>query len=165
MGDNKAVTLGPPNKAASHVVAIAVVLLLGSLALLAAIAAEVVSAVDFRRGSGQPLTALLNPRVELLGMLPALCCVFGLVAGLGLVWLREWARRVTLYLATVPVTFDSLLVLFRPAFLFPPDVHGAMLTIGDFGYAVCVYSLVVLTPLSAWWLIVLTRARVRAQFR
>jgi hypothetical protein len=152
-------------KSAPHVTAIAVVLLLGSLTVLAAITADVVSAVDILRRSGQPLTSLLNARVDVLGVLPGIFSLLGLTAALGLLRQREWARRTTLYLATVPVTLYSLLVVLRPSFLFPPDVQGAILTIGDLGYAVCVYSVVGLVPITTWWVIVLTRVQVRAQFR
>lgn len=98
-------------------------------------------------------------------MLPGIFSLLGLAAAPGLLRLREWARRTTLFLATVPVALYSLLVILRPAFLFPPDVQSALLIIGDLGYAVCVYSLVVLVPTSVWCLAVLTRADVRAQFR
>jgi len=57
MGHNRSATIGPPMKATPHVTGIAVILLLGSLTVLVAIAAEVVSAIDIlRRGAASHLT-------------------------------------------------------------------------------------------------------------
>jgi hypothetical protein len=81
--------------------------------------------------------------------------------------LREWARKSAIFLSVVPVISCASLLLFRPDAVFPSDAGSqyAILTVGSLGTVICAYLLVIQVPLSAWWLILFTSAKVRAQFR
>jgi hypothetical protein len=110
----------------------------------------------------------LDPAFYIVYMvLPMLFGLLGIVCACGLLGLREWARKGTLFLATVPVLVCVLLVLFHPSAVFPPDPgQGAILAFGGGVYLVLfVCLLVVLIPVSIWWQILLTRESVRSQFR
>jgi hypothetical protein len=110
----------------------------------------------------------LDPAFYIVYMvLPMSFGLLGIVCALGLLRLREWARKGTLFLATVPVLVCVLLVLFHPSAVFPPDPgQGTILAFGGGVYlALFVYLLVVLIPISIWWQILLTREGVRSQFR
>ena len=110
----------------------------------------------------------LGPAFYIVYMiLPMLFGLMGIVCASGLLGLREWARKGTLFLATVPVLVCVLLVLFHPSAVFPPDPgQGAILAFGGGVYLVLfVCLLVVLVPVSIWWQILLTRESVRSQFR
>lgn len=110
----------------------------------------------------------LHPAVYIVYMiLPMLFGLMGIVCACGLLGLREWARKGTLFLATVPVLVCVLLVVFHPSAVFPSDPgQGAILAFGGGVYfALFVCLLVVLIPVSIWWQIMLTRESVRSQFR
>jgi hypothetical protein len=63
--------------------------------------------------------------------------LFGLIAvatSIGLVFLREWARKATLFLATAPVLGCALLLILRPPSVLPrarPDEQAALMTVGS----------------------------------
>ena len=151
-------------KASAAVTAVAGGLALGSLAILAGLALEFVGAVSICRNTGQPMSVLITPRVAALGFLPAIFGFLGLAAAVGLLCVREWARKTTLFLALAPLIVYLPIVILRPAIIFPPETGGSFLVVGDLAYALCVYSLVLMSPLSLWWIILLTRKEVRSQF-
>jgi hypothetical protein len=93
--------------------------------------------------------------------------LLGMASSIGLLCMREWARKTTLFLATVPVSVYVLLVILRPRALFPPDPgQGAILAFGGGVYVVfLVCLLTVLIPVSIWFRKVITRESVRSQFR
>jgi hypothetical protein len=109
-----------------------------------------------------------NPAFYIVYMLlPLLFGGLGIVCACGLFGLREWARKGTLFLATVPVLVCVLLVLFHLSGVFPPDPgQGAILAFGGGVYlALFAYLLVFLIPVSIWWQILLTRERIVGHFR
>ncbi len=95
--------------------------------------------------------------------------LLGLVTSFGLVRLREWARQLTLFLSTVPVIGGALMILVRPASIFPAaklDEHDALMTVGSgFMLVIYLYLLAFLIIISAWWLILFTRISIKAQFQ
>jgi hypothetical protein len=158
------------------VIAVAVVEFLGSALALLVSLVFLQSDIELYRMSEKfvhiygPASAFhfLGPAVYIVYMiLPMLFGLLGIVCACGLLGLREWARKGTLFLATVPVLVCVLLVLFHPSAVFPPDPgQGAILAFGGGIYlALFVYLLVVLIPVSIWWQILLTRESVRSQFR
>ena len=151
--------------ASPSVAAVAIALMLASLVILAGEAIQVVGAVHILQGSGQPLSAFVSARPIVFLALPVTFSLLGLVAAVGLLASREWGRRTVLFLATVPVTIYSFLVLFQPIALFGRHGGGGILTIGNLALSVCVYALLLFVPLSLWWLILLTREGIRSQFR
>jgi hypothetical protein len=110
----------------------------------------------------------LDPLVYLTYIFfPLAIGLLGMASSIGLLCMREWARKTTIFLATVPVSICVLLVILRPRALFPPDPgQGALLAFGGGVYLVLlVYLLIVLIPISVWFLKVLTRESVRSEFR
>jgi hypothetical protein len=103
------------------------------------------------------------------GILPLCFSLLGIATSIGLFRLREWARKVTIFLSTVPVVSCGLLLLLNPKWVYPrakPGEQYAILTIGSgFEYHKHVLLFLILIPLSIWWLVVLTRQTVRSQFR
>ncbi|HEY6267819.1 MAG TPA: hypothetical protein VIX11_05945 [Candidatus Acidoferrum sp.] len=158
------------------VMAVAVVEFLGSVLALLVSLLFLQSDIELYRMSEKfvhiygPASAFhfLDPAFYIVYMiLPMLFGLLGIVCACGLLGLREWARKGTLFLATVPVLVCMLLVLFHPGAVFPPDPgQGAILALGGGVYLVLfVCLLVVLIPVSIWWQILLTRESVRSQFR
>ena len=95
--------------------------------------------------------------------------LLGLVTSIGLLRLREWARQLTLFLATVPVLGCALMILARPASIFPAagsDEHDALMTVGSgFILVIYLYLLAFLIVISAWWLVLFTRTRIKERFQ
>jgi len=98
--------------------------------------------------------------------------LFGLMAvatSIGLVFLREWARKATIFLAAAPVLGCALLLVLRPPSILPrakPNEQLALMTVGS-GLLFDIYLslFLILIPISVWWLILFTRTSVRSQFR
>jgi len=80
--------------------------------------------------------------------------------------MREWARKMAIFLSVAPVTICGLLLLLHPDAIFPPDVGAkyAILAVGDLGIVVYACMFVILIPVSVWWLILFTRKSVYSQF-
>jgi hypothetical protein len=110
------------------------------------------------------LTSLLTTRIEALCIIPVIFCLLGLAAAGGLLFVKEWARKAALFLALAPLVVYLPIIFYHPASIFPHTAHGTILTIRDFGFVLGVYSVVILSPFSAWWLVVLTRPGVRSEF-
>jgi hypothetical protein len=146
------------------VMAFASVILFGSLVLLVGVIAEFVSAVEICHRTAHPVTTLMNVRVAFLGVFPGIIGILGFLAAFGLFRLRTWARRIALYLASVPVTVYAILAVLKPQSIFPPQPRGAISAVGDLGYAFCIYLVAFFAPLSLWALILLTRREIRSQF-
>ena len=96
--------------------------------------------------------------------LPLLFSLVAVMASIGLLWCREWARRMTLCLATFPVLGCILFLIFYH----PQVAWGPGQTIDnpyDVTRPIGKISLVILTPVSIWWWALFTRDSVRSQFR
>jgi|SRR5208282_75568 hypothetical protein len=77
-----------------------------------------------------------------------------IIAALGLLFLKNWARRMSLCMATVcfcACAVGKMLYKQQPGFDFMPEILDLLLLI--------------LTLVSAWWWILFTRRSVRAQFQ
>jgi len=120
-------------------------------------------------GPGAPIRfEFLNPLVYLTYIFfPLAIGLLGMASTIGLLCMREWARKATIFLATFPVSVCVLLLILRPKTLFPRDPgQGAMLVFGGGVYLVLLMCLLIfLIPISIWFRYVLTRESVRSQFR
>ena len=93
--------------------------------------------------------------------LPFLFSLVALVTSIGLLRRREWARKATLGLATLPVSACILFLIFHH----PQDADGALFAVPGVSRQIGKILLAILTPASIWWWILLTRDAVRSQFR
>lgn len=103
------------------------------------------------------------------GLVPMCFGLLSAATGVGLFLLHEWARKATLFLATVPVLTFAVLILVNPSWIFPrpgPYEQYGLLTIGSgIFYLVYLYALLLLVPISIWWLALFTRPRAISQFK
>jgi len=145
----------------------AAVLLMGSVLILLAIVLMFTNAVESYRIAGKPLSGIVNARLFAYGVLPVCFSLLGVITSVGLLGLREWARKMAIFLSVGPMTICGLLLLLRPAAIFPPDAGAkyAILAVGDLGIVVYACMFVILVPVSVWWLVLFTRESVRSQFR
>jgi hypothetical protein len=155
-------------KPSNPIIAVAAVQFLGSLAALVPPGLYFVASIQSHR---------LFPTLNRESLAPAVYAVYvgipicfgllGIVGSIGLLRLREWARRITLLLSTVPLAGCALLIVLRPFSVFPPDPgRGAIFAIGGGLYFLAFeLLLVILIPISLWWWILFTRESVRFRFR
>ena len=142
---------GPP----SSIIAVAAVQLLGSLPFLYVCGTTLWGAVWVTH------ELATSPVLIVILGLPFLVSLMAVVTSIGLLRLREWARRASLYLATLPVLGCALfLILYHPQ-----DVYGAPFAVRDISHLVGKVLLAILIPVSIWWWVLFTRSTVRSQFR
>jgi hypothetical protein len=139
---------------------------MGSVLILLATVWMFTDAVESYRIAGQPLSGILNARLFAYAVLPFCFSLLGVATSAGLFGMREWARKMAIFLSVAPVTICGLLLLLHPDAIFPPDVGAkyAILAVGDLGIVVYACMFVILIPVSVWWLILFTRKSVCSQF-
>jgi hypothetical protein len=111
------------------------------------------------------LYAHSSPSIAILDSVAILQIVFslsGMAASIGLLYLREPARKATIFLSIVPIT---LVVCALLIFLGGGNGNGAESLNAGFGLLICGVEFVILLPPSIWWLVLFTREKVRSQFR
>lgn len=86
--------------------------------------------------------------------------LFGIVLTIGLLRLRESARKAVILLSSV-----TAIVFSGVAFLFLAAARSSHNIVFVMPFLICGGSLVVLLPLIVWWRVVLGRDSVRFQFR
>lgn len=100
---------------------------------------------------------------------PVLFSLLAVATSIGLMFLQEWARKTTIFLAIAPALGCALLLILRPPSILPsagPNEQQALMTVGSgLVPAIFLYLLVILIPISIWWLVLFTRPSVKAQFR
>jgi hypothetical protein len=145
----------------------AAVLFMGAFLILLATVLMFANAVESYRIAGQALSGIVNARLVAYAVVPLCFSLLGVATSVGLFGLREWARKLAIFLSVAPVTICGLLLLLRPVAIFRPDEGSkyAILTVGDLGIAVYAYMFMILIPVSVWWLFLFTRESVRSQFR
>jgi hypothetical protein len=137
----------------------------GSVLILVASVWIFADAAESYGDAGRPLSGIVNARVFAYAVLPFCFSLLGVTTSVGLFGMREWARKMAIFLSVAPVTICGLLLLLHPDAIFPPDVQYAILAVGSMGTAVYAYMFMILIPVSVWLLILFTRDSVRSQFR
>lgn len=92
---------------------------------------------------------------------PLCLSLSGVVTGIGLLGLRNWARITTLSMATLPVCGCALFL----GLYHPRNIQGAIFVVGDLLPTIAWAFLAVLLPVSVWWWLLFTRKTVRSRFR
>jgi hypothetical protein len=117
--------------------------------------------------AGQPLSGIVNARLVAYVVLPPCFSLLGVTTSVGLFGLREWARKMAIFLSVAPVTICGLLLLLHRDAIVPRDVglKYAILAVGSMGIAVYAYMFMILISVSVRWLLLFTRDSVRYQFR
>src|SRR5579864_8184455 len=165
MSTNGEAKSGP--RAPASIAAVAIVQFMGSVVLL--IPAGLASLGEFLLYRRYPqMYRALHPAVYVFYMvLPTGFALMGIITSIGLRFLQEWARKCTLFLAIVPATLYTPLLILRPPSVLPAGTgrDGTLLTIGGDFYFYAVSGVVcLLVPVSIWWLVLFTRRGVKAQF-
>ena len=140
------------------ILAVAAIQFLGSVVLL--VAASLFLFQDLQLYYRYPSTYRpLHPDVYVVYVaLPIGFSLLGIITSVGLCLLREWARKVTLFLAVAPAAVYTVLVILRPPSVFTGGI-------GDIYLYIVEGALFLLVPVGLWWLILFTRASAQKQFQ
>lgn len=134
-------------RAPTSIIAIASVLLIGSVLMLGG---------SFYLSFANPAFVYLLPAM----IIQIAFCLLGIVTAVGLLLLREPARKAAIFLSTVPlflVVFASLVLLGASR-----STHNPLIAVAFLIFA-ALFS--ILLPISIWWLVLLRRDDVRSHFR
>jgi hypothetical protein len=148
----------------SSVIAVAACQFLVSLSLLALTGVVIYREIFPAPAPPYDLHDLPQPPLYFNFLFPGiLFCVFlsVIIAAIGLLRLKAWAKWMTLSFATLPVSFCIAVLIFNHYY---PVALDPLSDSDPFAAAV-LRSLVILIPVSVWWWFVFTRGSVRAQFR
>jgi len=96
-----------------------------------------------------------SPMVSIVYGSAFLFSLAGIVASVGLLRLREWARTTTLCLATFPLFWCALFLILDESKI--PRSYDIVRQIVEILFGL-------LVPLSIWWWVLFTRNSVRSQF-
>jgi hypothetical protein len=145
------------------IVVAAVALLIGSLAMFCwsvwyLTKAYAGSMSQFLLYAKAPPTAIL----DLLTISQVLCSLLGIVTSIGLLGLREWARKAVIFLSTVPVGGVVLGLLFFGA---AGQANGAASLYAGVGILMYGVLLVILLGPSIWWFVLFRKETVRSLFQ
>jgi hypothetical protein len=102
-----------------------------------------------------------SPMLFVVFGFPFLFSVIALVTSVGLFRLCEWARRMILRLATLPVAGSALFLILHH----PQDSYGTPFAVRDVSRVIAKVLLLILIPISIWWWVLFTHNTVRSQFR
>jgi len=155
--------MAQPNRASASVVAAGVVAIIGG-ASAALCVVGILVAFGFP-GATAPgaIPPSLRPLLNVIWIFFLACDVFVMVVGVQLIRLRNWARIALLITAGCMLFFGviGIGVIFFTIFLAPADaaVSRSMLA------AVLAFVYGIPTAVSLWWLILLSRRSVAAQFQ
>ncbi|SRR6266436_259604 len=152
-------------KPSASIIAVAVVLLLGSLLILSVSLWTLNYMIqhsydwnDFRMS----ISTLVNAMSFALTLLQIVFSLMGIIVSIGLLQLRESARKAAIFLSTVPVVILTFsLLIFLSANASRTGREGIAAGYGFFLYGAFFLPLL---PLSIWWFVALTRAGVKSQF-
>jgi fumarate reductase subunit D len=154
----------PPVKPSASIVAVAVALLLGSLLILSVSLWTLNDMIQHSYDWNQfrmSISTFIGAIFFGLTLLQIAFSLMGIIVSIGLLQLRESARKATIFLSTVPV---AILIFSLLLFLGATPARGR----GEFvaAYVAELYGafFLLLLPLSIWWCFVLTRVRVKSQF-
>ena len=143
------------------IIAVAAAQFLGSLAILLLPAVLLTDEIHLHRWYHAAYHPKSASFYVVLVALPICLSLFGIITSIGLVRRRVWARRVTLFFATIPTLICVVwLILHHPRAV----GDSSLLVVGDLSNALAAYLLVVLAPISLWWWILFTGKSVRSQF-
>lgn len=137
-----------------QIIAVAVVQFLGSLPFLYVCGISLWGAVWVTHEAAR--SGFL---VFVLGT-PICFAVLAIIAAIGLLRLREWARKLTLFLSTAAAFGCAVFIVLHH----PKRTYGTPFAVGDPSTTVASVMLLILIPVGIWWWVLLTRAHVRVEF-
>lgn len=113
---------------------------------------------------GKRLYEVYPATVLLIALVPSIFMALGIRTGIGLFQLRPWARVAALAWASVSLTFCLALIAFRPfeTFFIPDHFVGAIESLKQL---IAISLVILLLPVSVWWLFLFRAKSVREQFQ
>jgi hypothetical protein len=112
---------------------------------------------------GKHLYEIYPAQSILLAIVPPLVVALGVSTGIGLFQLRPWARIAALILASTAVVLSLAMIAFRPFETFFIPSHFVS-SVASLKQLMAISFLVMLLPISVWWLFFFRMKSVKLQF-
>jgi hypothetical protein len=155
--------LPPSSKPSASVIAAGIFAVAGSLLTILILSLGLVSFVMVGSRANAQMPAWVTTAMEAMLALFVAVAIFGVVTGVGLLRLRNWARISALVWAGVSAPFSAfgvLLIVLTP-FPTPPNVPAGLIAAMRWGFAIF-YALPLL--IGVWWLVLFNGAAMKRQF-
>ena len=156
--------MGNPRLRSAGVTAAATLAILGSASALLAWGYFVLLVLNAPPDiHGKHLYQLFPLAFALVAVVPPALIAIGVRMGIGLLQLRPWARLAALIWASVALFFCLGMIAFRPfeTFFFP---NRFVTEFQSFRQLVAIAFIIMLMPVSIWWLFYFRAKSVRLQF-
>lgn len=155
--------MAQPNKASASVVAAGVVAVIGGASAALCVVGILVVLRFAAAALPEAIPPSLRPLLDILWIFFLACDLFVMVVGVQLIRLRNWARIAMLIIAGCMLLFGvtGVGVILFTVFLAPADPAVSKPVLA----AVLAFVYGIPTAVSTWWLILLSRRSVVAQFQ
>ena len=155
--------MAQPNKASASVVAAGVVAIIGGASAALCVVGILVAFRFAAAARPDAIPPSLRPLLNILWIFFLACDLLVIVVGVQLIRLRNWARIAMLIIAGCMLLFGvtGVGVIFFTVFLAPADPAVSKPVLA----AVLAFVYGIPTAVSTWWLILLSRRSVAAQFQ
>jgi hypothetical protein len=113
--------------------------------------------------SGRHLYEIFPFAFLTIALAPPMLIAFGFLTAIGLFRLRPWARIAAMTWASIALSFCLAMIAFRPfeTFFFPDHFVSEL---QSFKQLVVISFLVMVMPISTWWLLMFRLPNVKLQF-
>ncbi len=114
--------------------------------------------------SGKHLYQIFPATFLMMAIVPPLISAVGIRTGVGLFQLKTWARKAALLWATIALAFCLAIIAMRPfeTFVIPQQF---VTDVESLKQLLVISVLVLLLPISIWWLFYFRMVSVKAQFQ
>jgi hypothetical protein len=151
-------------KRSAGVTAAATLAVLGSAIAFLIWGASILPLVNLpANAKGQHLYEIRPMAFALVALVPPLLVALGLFTGVGLFQLRPWARRAALLWASIVLAFCLSMIAVRPFETFAIPEHFVT-EAESMRQLLAISAVVMLLPVSIWWLFFFRLKSVVAQF-
>ncbi len=156
--------MGPERIRSAGVTAAATLAVLGSLLAFFIWGAYIRPLIDLRANiNGQHFYEARPLAFTLIALVPPMLVALGLGTGIGLFQLRPWARKAALLWASIALAFCLSMIALRPFETFAIPQHFVS-EVESMRQLLAISILVMLLPVSIWWLFFFRMKSVVAQF-
>ena len=156
--------MAPERIRSAGVTAAATLAVLGSLIAFFVWGEFIIPLINLRAdASGKHLYEVRPLAFALVALVPPMLVALGLATGIGLFQLRSWARRAALLWASIALAFCLSMIALRPFETFAIPEHFVT-DVESTRQLLAISVVVMLLPVSIWWLFFFRLKSVVAQF-
>jgi hypothetical protein len=151
-------------KRSAGVTAAATLAVLGSVIAFLIWGATILPLINLTANTkGQHIYELRPLTFALIALVPPMLVALGLCTGIGLFQLRSWARKAAIVWASIALAFCLCMIALRPFEIFAIP-ESFVSEVESMRQLLAISAVVMLLPVSIWWLFFFRLKSVMAQF-